>query len=169
MNTVYDNHSYSNETIRADQQLLPTMFDCKHSDEINTNLPPAFPAVEPAPKRPRKIAELIIPSFTESNAIILPILASLSQQSGHQWTTWITHRTPSKATLESMGADLSRLRIVRIKKASDARWVVWQALAQGNSHTVIAEQECWGKDDIKDMELAADAGNCRGILVTLHS
>ncbi|MFT5420920.1 MAG: cell division inhibitor SulA [Candidatus Endobugula sp.] len=149
MNTVYDNYSYSNET--------------------QTDPLPTLPAVEPRPKKTRKIAELIIPSFTESNAIILPILASLSQQSGQQWTTWITHRTPSKAMLEQMGADLSRLRIVHIKKTSDARWVVWQALAQGNSHTVVAEQGHWRQDDIKDMELAADTGNCSGILVTLHA
>lgn len=119
-------------------------------------------------KGTRRIAEIIIPDFTESNAVILPMIASLSKYASDQWTTWITHRRPSKLLLEMMGADLSRLRIVHVKADTDNRWIVWQALAQGNSHNVIAEQTFWDEKDIIDMEIAGNEGNCRGILITTN-
>lgn len=117
---------------------------------------------------PRKIAEVIVPNFNDNHSVILPIAASLSHHQSEKWTTWITHKMPSKAQLTLMGANLSCLRIIHIKEHSDARWIIWQALAQGNSHAVIAEQRYWAKEDIKDMEIAAKNSDTQGILVTLH-
>ncbi len=119
------------------------------------------------PQPARNIAEVIIPEFTESSSIILPIVASMTQQQASGWTTWVTPDMPSKTALESLGADLSRLRIVHVNNIDDARWIIWQALAQGNSHTVIAEQSVWNTQDVVDMEVAALKGNnTTGILVT---
>lgn len=117
---------------------------------------------------PRYISEVIVPNFAENHCVISPMVAAMSQSDSACWTTWITHRMPSRAQLEILGANLSRLRIIHIKENTDARWIVWQALAQGNSHSVIAEQCVWDKADIKDMETAAKMGNTQGILVTLH-
>jgi cell division inhibitor SulA len=119
-------------------------------------------------KHARHIAELIVPNFNDNSTVILPIAASLSLHRSDKWTTWITHKTPSKAQLSIMGANLSRLRIIHIDEHSDARWIIWQALAQGNSHAVIAEQRDWSKEDIADMETAAKNGKTQGILITLH-
>jgi cell division inhibitor SulA len=116
----------------------------------------------------RHIAELIVPNFNDNDSVILPIAASLSVHQSEKWTTWITHKIPSKSQLTMMGANLSRLRLIHINEHSDVRWIIWQALAQGNSHAVIAEQRAWSKEDIKDMEAAAKNGHTQGILVTLH-
>lgn len=127
--------------------------------------------LEKAPhhKVARRIAEVIIPHIDDNHAVILPIIASLSQHNSEQWTTWITDRTPSKKALESMGADLSRLRIVHTSETTDTRWITWQALAQGNSHTVIAEQAHWEESELENMEVAAHNGDTRGILITLRT
>jgi cell division inhibitor SulA len=114
-----------------------------------------------------KIVDVAIPRFTNVNAIIFPIIASQSLQSSTEWTTWITHRTPTKAGLAELGADLTRLRIVHVSKETDVRWMVWQALALGNSHTVIAEQTAWPNSDMMDMERAAQQGQTRAILMSL--
>jgi cell division inhibitor SulA len=121
-----------------------------------------YDANNPATK---KIVVVAIPRFTDSNAIIFPIIASQSLPSSNKWATWITHRTPTKTDLALLGTDLSRLRIVHVSKETDNRWIVWQALAQGNSHTVIAEQEAWTNNDIGDMEDAAQHGGTKGILL----
>lgn len=118
---------------------------------------------------PRYISEVIVPNFTKNHCVVSPIVAAMSQSASSDWITWITHRMPSRTQLEILGAKLSRLRIIYIKENTDARWIVWQALAQGNSHSVIAEQSIWDKTDIKDMETAAKIGNTQGILVTLHN
>lgn len=113
----------------------------------------------------QQITEIIVPNINETQSIILPIVASFSQQTSQRWLTWITHRTPSKAMLEMLGADFTHLRMVHCKENVDARWIVWQALAQGNSHTVIAEQDFWSPEDKDDMNNAAEMGNTRGVLI----
>lgn len=114
----------------------------------------------------RAIAEVIIPSFSDSDTIVPPIVASLSQQKSNRWTTWITSKTPNKDRLTTLGANLSRLRIVYINPNDDARWIIWQALAQGNSQYVIAEQGFYEKSDIALLESAAAQGNCTGIIIS---
>jgi len=129
---------------------IPTKFAHSINDQVNA----------------RAVSEVIIPSFADNNAIITPIIASLTQQTSDRWTTLITSRTVDKALLESLGAELSRLRIVYVAANADARWVIWQALAQGNSHNVIAEQAHFDTSDIEAMEVAAVEGKCNGILVS---
>ena len=113
----------------------------------------------------RHIAEIIVPQFSERDTLLLPMISAFTQQSSERWTTWITSRQPSKALLKSMKVDLSCLRIVHMDSSTDSRWVIWQALAQGNSHTVIAEQATYSSSDISAMEDAAARGDCKGILV----
>ena len=115
----------------------------------------------------RGIAEVVIPQSIESSPIIVPIVASLSQQLSDGWTTWITSRKPNKSSLVSSGANLNKLRIVYVEKDDDVRWIFWQALTQGNSHTVISEQDHWSKKDIEELEEAAEKGMCKGIAITV--
>jgi len=116
----------------------------------------------------RGIAEIVIPPSIASAPIISPIVASLSQQTSDGWITWITLTRPNKASLIASGANTNRLRIVYIDRNDDARWVFWQALAQGNSHTVIAEQSSWSKRDMEKLEIAAERGQCKGVAITLY-
>ncbi len=125
-----------------------------------------FHSVNDMPLKTSHLAEVIVPSVNDSQSIVLPIVASLSQQTSERWLTWITHHTPSKAILSMFSANFTHLRIVHIKKNSDARWVIWQALAQGNSHTVIAEQSHWEDSDKMDMEKAARIGDSKAVFIT---
>jgi hypothetical protein len=123
------------------------------------------PLVKPSQKT-RAVSEIIIPSFSDSKIVVPTIIASLTQQASDRWTTWITTTVPNKALLTSLGARLSRLRIVYINPEEDTRWIIWQALAQGNSHNVIAEQTHFLPSDIERMEKAAAQGKCKGILIS---
>lgn len=138
------------------------IYSCHSSSLVESAV---APLAKPSPTV-RSISEIIIPSFSDSKAIVPTIIASLTQQASDRWTTWVTSTVPNKALLSSLGACLSHLRIVYIKPEEDARWVIWQALAQGNSHNVIAEQAHFSPSDIERMEIAAEQGQCKGMLIS---
>ena len=114
---------------------------------------------------PHRITEVLIPQGQNSNAIVMPLVASLSNQQHEGWLTWITHRKPSKEQLALLGAKQQKLRIVHIKKETDSRWVMWEALSKGNSHTVIVDSHQLTEEDITALEVAAASGDCLGISV----
>ena len=118
-----------------------------------------------SPNIPHRITEVLIPEGQNSNAIVIPLVASLSGQKNDGWLTWITHRKPSKQQLELLSVNMEKLRIVHIKENTDSRWMLWAALAEGNSHTVIADSSILSKDDIDSLEMAAIKGDCLGISI----
>jgi len=112
-----------------------------------------------------RITEVLIPAGQNSNSIVMPLVASLSGKKTEGWLTWITHRKPSKEQLELLGAKENKLRIVHIKENIDSRWIMWEALAKGNSHTVIADSTMLDENDTTAFEKAAEQGNCLGISI----
>ncbi len=132
----------------------------------------------------RRMTEVIIPQGQNSNHILMPLVASLSKQqeqgfinhnpkhNSERWVTWITHRKPSKQQLELFGSDNTNIRVIHANTKQDNRWIIWEALSKGNSHTVIADIESISESDIEELELAATQGDCVGILTrsihTLH-
>ncbi len=121
-----------------------------------------------------KLTEVIIPQANGSQNIIFPLVASMSQQekrlplqssSKQRWLTWITDRKPSQQQLAFFGANIDTLRIIHINKHRDNRWIIWDALNNGNSHTVISDVTRLDKEDISHLENAAINGDCSGILV----
>ncbi len=122
----------------------------------------------------RRMTEVIIPQGQNSSHIIFPLVASLSNQASNdsniktkeqqRWITWITDRKPNSEQLASFGADTAALRVIHTKRNNDSRWIMWEALNTGNSHTVIADLENISASDIEQMESAAKNGNCMGIL-----
>jgi cell division inhibitor SulA len=138
------------------------IYSCNTIGQVENTI---APRAKLSPKK-RAVSEIIIPSFSDSKIVVPTIIASLTQQASDRWTTWITTTVPNKALLSSLGARLSRLRIVYINPEDDARWVIWQALAQGNSHNVIAEQAHFSPSDIQRMEVAATQGKCKGMMIS---
>ena len=121
-----------------------------------------------APKQSfNAIAQVVFPDRINSLPVVLPMIASLTHQTSDRWVTWITHRQPSKDMLEAYGANLTRLRIVHVNQGDDIRWIAWQALAQCNSHTVIAEQQEWFQEDIAALESAAIKTGSKGVMIAL--
>ncbi|MEO0443798.1 MAG: hypothetical protein AAFZ92_08685 [Pseudomonadota bacterium] len=81
--------------------------------------------------------------------------------------TWITQQAPNKQQLQVIGAAISRIRVIRVKPTEDYRWIIWQALNAGNSHTVVAESAKLSHGELSKMELAASKGQCQALFLAL--
>lgn len=95
----------------------------------------------------------------------MPMIAHLSRQDHSRWLTWITREPVSHRLLEAYGVDTKRLRLVYCKDDERQLWVTWDALALGNSHTVIASPGRLGKSVLAQLETAATQGQCRALLL----
>lgn len=118
------------------------------------------------------VTEIIIPQTGNSTQIIFPLVASMShnnpskkQSQETRWLTWLTDRKPTLAQLESYNVMSDAIRLIHIDRNNDNRWLLWEALSKGNSHTVIADIEHIHNEDILAMEAAAQQGQATGILV----
>ena len=122
------------------------------------------------------ITEIILPgqnsdtfSF-DTSEIILPMLAHLSHNAQNKWLTWIRSKEDfsfriDKCTLENFGFDLNKLRIVYCQDSQDSLRIMWNALSNGNSDTVVANSDFVGKDQLRSLEHAAVKGGARGVLL----
>lgn len=123
-----------------------------------------------------RVTEVIIPQTSNRDNIILPLVASMTKQktasnqekNQDRWVTWITDRKPSYQQLKAFGANANSLRIIHVEESKDNRWIIWDALNTGNSHTVIADTHILNSGDIAEMETAASNGRCTGTLVRSH-
>lgn len=119
-----------------------------------------------------RMTEVIIPRGQNSNNILFPLVASLSHQQEQnstpqncsRWVTWITDRKPNRQQLDSFGSNNINIRIIHTRVQDDNRWIIWEALNKGNSHTVIADITSITTEDITQFESAARQGQCVGIL-----
>lgn len=115
------------------------------------------------------VTELILANDSlEQLSLILPMIAFLSQSHSDRWISWISPQTINRQLLESYGVNTQRLRFIHCADGESARWITWEALASGTSHTVIA---CPGKlqeQDLIQLEEAAFKGQSRGILLRLR-
>ena len=97
--------------------------------------------------------------------MIMPMIAHLSRQQDGRWLTWITREPLPSELLQRFGVDTTRLRLVHCKEDDKQLWVSWDALALGNSHTVIASPGKLGKRELGQLERAAVLGGCQGVLL----
>ncbi len=121
------------------------------------------PANQPAP--PERLTEIVLPNALGKGAIVLPMLAHLSRENSDRWFTWITEELIHKKTLEEYGFDLNKVRVIHSQSKEYAHWVFWEGLNNGNSSTVIATLDKLKDDELKTLELAAQNGNCRGLIL----
>ena len=115
-----------------------------------------------------KIVE-IVAARNSMATLLIPIIATFSQYDvsryNKRWLTWITDRVPCKEQLLANGVNVKALRLIYVNCNRDNRWLTWEALAQGNSHTVITELNQLTSDEIAAMEKAAIQGGTQGIIV----
>lgn len=124
------------------------------------------PSYETSEKTGYGITEVNLSPFNhDEQAILLPMLAHLSHHQGDQWLTWISTHRPNKTLLQQYGFDLTRLRVIILKDSDNMRWVLWETLKNGNSHTVVANTPPMSKEEIKMLEQAASEGQTRALLV----
>jgi len=101
--------------------------------------------------------------------LLMPALARLSQindpmddshaDSAAGWIAWIAPPfDPYPPALAQWGIDLSRVLIVRPKKASESLWAAEQALASGNCAAVLLWSETLDDGASRRLQLAAEKG-----------
>lgn len=112
------------------------------------------------------VSEVILADgFGEHNIILLSILAHLTQTTENRWITWVGPLFFTRSTLENAGINLKKLRIINTQSTEDTLWLFWEALANGNSETVIAASNYCTEAELLQLNKAAQAGHAQGIIV----
>lgn len=115
------------------------------------------------------ITELIIANASpEQVAFIMPMIAFLTESCANRWVTWIAPQHVSREFLESFGVDTRYLRLIHCSDEQSRLWITWEALAAGNSHTVIASPGKLTDKEFKQLENAAHQGQCQGLLLRVR-
>ena len=115
------------------------------------------------------ITELIIANGSpEQAALIMPMIAFLSQSCKNRWVTWIAPLHVTREFLESYGVDIRFLRLIHCADETRRLWITWEALAAGNSHTVISSPGKLNDKELKQLENASYQGQCQGLLLRIR-
>ncbi|MFO1389048.1 cell division inhibitor SulA [Cellvibrio sp.] len=115
------------------------------------------------------ITELVIANTSpEQAALIMPMIAFLTQSCVNRWVTWIAPQHLSREFLESFGVDTRYVRLIHCSDEASRLWITWEALAAGNSHTVISSPGKLTDKELKQLENAAYQGNCQGLLLRVR-
>ena len=96
------------------------------------------------------------------------MLAHLSRQDADRWITWIAPTGIDRQTLEHYGVDTAKIRLIHASRREDILWITWEALAAGNSHTVIASPGKLREKSVAKLEQAADRGRAQGLLLRVR-
>lgn len=98
------------------------------------------------------------------NQMLLPMLAHFSRNSD-RWITWIVSSPVNARELVDYGVDTEKLRIIYSHSAADSRWIAWEALNNGTSHTVIATPGHLNNDELGFFKQASENGSSHGLFI----
>lgn len=96
------------------------------------------------------------------------MVAHLSKSYPDRWLTWVNPGPIDRRTLEHYGVDTKCIRLIHVANPQDVRWVAWEALATGTSHTVIAAPGKLTRKDVQLLEEASQRGQSQGLLLRLR-
>ena len=115
------------------------------------------------------LTELILANDTpEQAALLMPMIAYLSQSCADRWVTWIAPLHLSREFLASYGVDTRYVRLIHCSDEASRLWITWEALTAGNSHTVISSPGKLTDKEFKQLEQAAHQGQCQGLLLRIR-
>ncbi|WP_286807424.1 MULTISPECIES: cell division inhibitor SulA [unclassified Marinimicrobium] len=115
------------------------------------------------------ITELVLThNAPEQTQLLLPMVAHLSRTPSDRWLTWISPGPVDRRLLERYGVDTRSIRLIHAPETDDSRWILWEALAKGNSHTVIASPGALSDRELKQLEAAALQGQCQALLLRVR-
>src|SRR5690625_6649682 len=97
------------------------------------------------------------------------MVAHLSQSHPDRWVTWVNPGAIDRQTLEHYGVNTKRIRLIHAANPRDVRWIAWEAMATGTSHTVIAAPGKLTRKDVQLLEEAAQRGLCQGLRSEEHT
>lgn len=133
-----------------------------------TNLARLNPSNTPH-QQPSGVTELVLTSDTPGQlALLMPMIAYLSNTSKDRWITWIAPHNISRELLESHGVNTQYIRVIHCSEKLNLLWVTWEALAVGNSHTVISSPGKLTDKELNQLEVAAVQGQCQGLLLRVR-
>lgn len=133
-----------------------------------------FARVIPEATRPQQqptsgVTELVLTSDSpEQVALLLPMIAFLSNASSDRWITWIAPHNISRELLESYGVNTRFIRVIHCQNTQTLLWITWEALSAGNSHTVISSPGKLSDKELSQLEVAAAKGKCQGLLLRVR-
>lgn len=120
----------------------------------------------PAPSRPTGLTQLVLGSDQATNiALLLPMIAHLSWQDDSRWLTWIAPQGIDRALLERFGVNSRCVRLIHPRQSDACRWIAWEALASGTSHTVVVAPETLNERELQALEGAARTGEAQAIVL----
>ena len=115
------------------------------------------------------ITELIIPNSTpEYAALLMPMIAYITQSSKNRWVTWIAPLHVTRDFLESYGVNTHCLRLIHCCDEARRLSITDEALTAGNSHTVISSPGKLTAKELRQLEFAATKGQCQGLLLRIR-
>jgi cell division inhibitor SulA len=115
------------------------------------------------------ITELIIANGSpEQIALLMPMIAFISQSCKNRWVTWITPVRVTRDFLRSFEVETRFLRLIYCADEARRLWLTWEALAAGNSHTVISSPGKLTDKQLKQLENVAYQGQCQGLLLRIR-
>ncbi len=129
--------------------------------------PQLYSPTSPAPAG--GITELVLThNAPEQTQLLLPMVAHLSRTASDRWLTWISPGPVDRRLLEKYGVDARTIRLIHAPETKDNRWILWEALAKGNSHTVIASPGQLTDRELRQLEAAARQGQCQALLLRVR-
>jgi cell division inhibitor SulA len=115
------------------------------------------------------VTELVLTSDSpEQLALLLPMIAFLSNASSDRWITWIAPHNISRELLVSYGVNTRYIRVIHAQNPQTLLWITWEALSAGNSHTVISSPGKLSDKELSQLEVAAAKGQCQGLLLRVR-
>lgn len=115
------------------------------------------------------VTELVLTSDSpEQFALLLPMIAFLSNASNDRWITWIAPHNINRELLESYGVNTRYIRVIHAQDPQTLLWITWEALSAGNSHTVISSPGKLSDKELSQLEAAATKGQCQGLLLRVR-
>lgn len=117
------------------------------------------------------ITEIVVAnSSVDLQQLVYPMLAHLSQQCNDKWFTWISNNASSeKQSLSKFHFAKDKVRLIASKSKQEALWLTWDALARGNSETVVAMISELSEAERQQLEEAAYLGKTQGIVLIERS
>lgn len=115
------------------------------------------------------VTEIVLPAH-HSLDIILPSLAFLSRnksktQNSDRWLTWLAPKGLCKEMLADYGFDLASVRFIHPKNDEQCVDLFNKALAEGNSHTVVASPNSLTEKQLEQLENSSAKGQCSGLIL----
>ena len=115
------------------------------------------------------VTELVLSRDCPEHASLLyPMLAFLSRQTQNQWITWVAPEGIDRQLFADYGVDTDKIRLVYPNSRTEVLQLIGQALALGNSHTVIANPGKLNDRELRQLESAAHQGQTQGLLLRLR-